>query len=259
LEESEKERIRNMNVTREYIYRTHDEVFFAIETPRKVRRDSYPWEHTYIGNQIRINKEFFRCKGSNIHKPITKQTHYGPSYVFDCGGGGLKHSLPLKNGKEYIYPALIELLNYIQEKTRKKVVITCGHRCPTHNAYADNAPFNRTSKHMIGAEVDFYVNGLEWSPKTVISLIKAYYRDHAIFGKDPAFYDFKRWEERSNVTTPPWYNKEIFIKLFKRDEGRDFDNDHCFPYVCIQLKWDREEDKMVSYSWSSAFNNYLRY
>jgi hypothetical protein len=112
---------------------------------------------------------------------------------------------------------------------------------------------------MIGAEVDFYVNGLEWSPKTVISLIKAYYRDHAIFGKDPAFYDFKRWEERSNVTTPPWYNKEIFIKLFKRDEGRDFDNDHCFPYVCIQLKWDREEDKMVSYSWSSAFNNYLRY
>ena len=247
-----------MNATGEYIYRTHDESLFAIPTPKSQSRKNYPWEDTYIGNQIRINKEFFRCRGSSSHDPQTKTTSNGPTYVFDCGGM-FQHSLPLKEGKEFIYPALIELLNYIQEKTQKKVVITCGHRCPTHNVYADSSSFNRTSKHMVGAEVDFYVKGLEWSPKTVIALIKSYYRDEPRFRGEPDLCDFKRWERETNVSTLPWYNKEIFVKLFKRDEGRDLDNDHRFPYFSIQLKWDRDGDKPVSYSWAHAFNNYLRY
>lgn len=258
LEESEKERIRKMNATGEYIHRAHDEMLFAVPSPVRKVRENYPWEDTYIGNLVRINKEFFRCKGSPNNQPFTKTTSNGPVYTFDCGGME-QHSLPLKNRKEYIYPALIEILNYIQENTQKKVVITCGHRCPTHNTYADSSNAGRTSKHMIGAEVDFYVKGLEWSPKTVISLIQNYYKEHAIFSEDPQFIDFKRFERDTNVTTLPWYNKEIFVKLFKRDEGRDLDNNHKFPYISIQLKWDREEDKPINYSWSSAFNNYLRY
>lgn len=247
-----------MNATGEYIYRTHDEILFAIEPPKKIVRKRYPWEHTYIGGQIRINKEFFRCKGSGSNDPLTKQTSNGPEYVFDCGGIQ-QHSLPLKNGKEFIYPALIELLNYIQEKTQKKVVITCGYRCPTHNAYSDNSLSNRISKHMIGAEVDFYVEGLEWSPKTIISLIKNYYFEHPTFRNIPELCNFKRKQESGSLKNLPWYNKEIFIKIFEQNEGRDFDNSHLFPYVSIQLKWDREEDKPIFYSWSAAFNNYLRY
>lgn len=258
LEDSEREKIRKMNATGEHIYRSHDEVLFAVKKPTHYVRENYPWEDSYIGNQIRITKELFRCKGSSNSPPITKLTNGQAAYIVDCGGVQ-QHSLPLKDGKEYIYPALIELLNYIQEQTQKKVVITCGHRCPTHNTYSDPSQINQSSKHMIGAEVDFYVKGLEWSPDKVVSIMKQYYKEHPRFNNQPKFTEFERYENETNVSTLPWYNKEIFIKLFKKDEGRDADNTHRLPYISIQLRWDRDTDEPISYNWSKAFNNYLRY
>jgi len=112
---------------------------------------------------------------------------------------------------------------------------------------------------MIGAEVDFYVKGLEWSPETIVGIVKQYYKEHPKFKTLSHFTEFERFEHETNVSTLPWYNKEIFIKLFKKDEGRDLDNNHRFPYLSIQLIWDREADEPVTYSWSKAFNNYLRY
>lgn len=258
LEDSEREKLRKMNASGEHIYRAHDEVLFAIKKPTHFVRENYPWEDSYIGNQIKITKEFFRCKGNSHHSPITKQTDGQPAYIIDCGGMQ-QHSLPLKDGKEHIYSALFDLLNYIQEKTQKKVVITCGHRCPTHNTYADPSQYNENSKHMIGAEVDFYVKGLEWSPETIVGIVKQYYKEHPKFKTHSQFTEFERFEHETNVSTLPWYNKEIFIKLFKKDEGRDLDNNHRFPYLSIQLIWDRDNDEPVTYSWSKAFNNYLRY
>lgn len=258
LEESEKEKMRQMNATGEYIYRSSDEFLYPIVSPKKRVRERYSWEDTYVGNQVKITKEFFRCLGSGQNPRVMKKVHGTEVYAQDCGGMH-QHSLPLKNGKPYIYPALLEILNFIQEKTRKQVVITCGYRCPTHNTYADSSEGNQTSKHMIGAEVDFYVKGLEWSPEEIVELIKKYYKWHPQFKDKPIFTNFSPYEKETDVSTIPWYNKEIFIKLFKKDEGRDFDNNHKFPYICIQLKWDREEDKPVSYSWKQAFNGYLRY
>lgn len=258
LEDSEKERIRRMNATGEYIYRSCDEIYFALPPLTKYLRPLYPWENTYVGNQVRITKDFFRCKGDSHHAPKIEQAGNEAIYTFDCGGMQ-QHSLPLKSGKEFIYPALIEILNHLQEMTKKQVVITCGHRCPTHNTYADPSNYNRTSKHMIGAEVDFYVKGMEWRPQDLISIIEEYYRQHPRFKDAPRFTEFSRYEKDTNVSTLPWFNKEIFIKLFKRDEGRDLDNAHRFPYISIQLKWDREAEQPVNYSWAKAFNGYLRY
>ena len=31
--------------------------------------------------------------------------------------------------------------------------------------------------------------------------------------------------------TIPWFNKEIFIKLYRKSEGRDGDNRHPYPYL----------------------------
>lgn len=258
LEDSEREKIRKMNATGEHIYRSHDEVLFAIKKPAHYVRANYPWEDSYVGNNIRITKEFFRCKGSSHNPPITKQTNGQAAYIIDCGGMQ-QHSLPLKDGKEYIYPALFDLLNYVQEKTLKKVVITCGYRCPTHNTYADASHYNESSKHMIGAEVDFYVKGLEWSPETVVNIVKQYYKTQPKFKDQSRFTEFERFENETNVSTLPWYNKEIFIKLFKKDEGRDLDNSHRFPYISIHLRWDRDQEESINYTWSKAFNNYLRY
>ncbi len=259
LEDSEKERIRKMNATGEYVYRTHEEIFYVLEAPMRHIRKNYPWEETLIGNQVRINKEFFRCKGNTQNTPREHGSQGQISHTFDCGAVQQQHSLPYRESKEYVYPVLIDLLNYIQEMTKKKVVVTCGHRCPTHNIYADSSQFNRTSKHMIAAEVDFYVKGLEWRPEVVVEMIEKYYFEHPQYKEDSHFSEFHRYEKETNVSTLPWYNKEIFIKLFKKDEGRDFDNNHRFPYISIQVKWDREKEEPVTYNWAKAFNGYLRY
>lgn len=258
LEDSERERIRKQNASGQAVYRSHDEKYYSLASPKHVERESYPWEDTLIGDQVRITKEFFRCKGSSLNPHLSKNEKGETTYCLDCSGT-TQHSLPLKDGREFVYPALIDLLNFIQEKSRKKVIITCGHRCPTHNTYADPSKMNQTSKHMIGAEVDFYVKGWEWSPEKVVALIQSYYAENTFYRSDPRFTEFKRYEKTTNVTTLPWYNKEIFVKIFKKDEGRDLDNTHRYPYVSIQLKWDRETESPVSYSWSKAFNGYLRY
>ena len=258
LEESEKEKLCKMNATGEFVHRSQNEIYYAVEEPKHHKRKNYPWEESLVGNQVKITKEFFYCKGTPNNQPIIKHINGQPTYTFDCGGN-TQHSLPLKKRKEFVYPALIDILNYIQEKTKKKVVITCGHRCPTHNTYSDVSAFNRTSKHMIAAEVDFYVKGLEWRPEVVIKCIQEYYLDNKRYVDDERFRTFHRYEQETNVTTLPWYNKEIFVKLFKKDEGRDLDNNHRFPYISIQLKWDRDEEKPVTYSWNRAFNDYLRY
>ncbi len=247
-----------MNATGEYIYRSSDDTFFSIDPPKRHIRENYPWEESFIGNQVRITKEFFRCMGSSQNPPLKKEVSGQPAYTFDCGGM-LQHSLPLMNGKEFTYPVLIDLLNYVQERTGKKVIITCGHRCPTHNTYSDRSRFNQTSKHMIAAEVDFYVKGLEWSPERVVEILLEYYANHPKWSEDPKYVNFQRYERETNVSMLPWYNKEVFIKVFKKDEGRDLENAHRFPYVSIQVKWDRDAEEAVTYSWSKAFNGYLRY
>lgn len=258
LEESEKEKIRTLNASGEHIYRASGEILFPIEEPKRVYREPYSWEDSLIGNQIKITKEYFRCKGSSQSPPLCRDIKGQPTYSFDCGGMN-QHSLPLRDEKEFVYPILLDLLNYIQGETMKKVVITCGHRCPTHNAYSDTSLKEGSSKHMMSAEVDFYVKGLEWSPEKVVALILQYYQANPEYTGQKGFTEFLRYEKGTNVSTLPWYNKEIFIKIFKKDEGRDLDNSHKFPYVSIQVKWDRDTGEAVTYSWAQAFNGYLRY
>ncbi|NGX45227.1 MAG: hypothetical protein K940chlam2_00371, partial [Chlamydiae bacterium] len=49
------------------------------------------------------------------------------------------------------------------------------------------------------------------------------------------------------------------IKIYQVSEGRDLDNDHGKPYLAIQLRWDSTTSAPVTYTWSKAFNGYLRY
>jgi hypothetical protein len=260
LEQSEQEKLRRMNAKGEFVLRTQDESAYALTTPAQRVRERYPWETVYSGQFPKISKEFFRCRGSSVnpphadHKDPTRPVNY-----FDCGGFQ-KHSLPMKGDKEFVYPILIDLLNYIQEKTRAKVVITCGHRCPVHNAYADSSTYNQNSKHMIGAEVDFYVQGWESRSEEVIQIVMQYYQDNASIYRDKKSQEFLRLETgKLNVSTPPWYNKEILIKLYKKTEGRDFDNRHPYPYISLQVRHDKEINEQVICSWERAFHCFRRY
>lgn len=242
----------------EYIYRRHNE-YLAIPSAQKKAPLAYPWKKEMPGNYPKISKEYFRCKGTHLNPFRLISTGKTTERVHDCGGPD-KHSLPLRDGKEFIYPILIELLNYIQQKTAKRVVITSGHRCPEHNRYVDDSKENSTSKHLIGAEVSFYVLGLEQQPELIVDLIQQYYRETASYQGDKEYLEFKRWDlAKTNVSIAPWYNKEIFIKLFGKTEGRNGDNNHPYPYLSLQMRYDRERQVRVLYSWDQAFSNYLRY
>jgi len=259
LEQSEQESLRRNNAKGEFILRNHEERHYPIETPKQHIRKRYSWENAYSGTHSKITKEFFRCKGSSINPPHADPKDASRTLnCFDCGGSQ-KHSLPLREDKEFIYPILIELLNFIQEKTDCKTVITCGHRCPAHNAYADSASSNQSSKHMIGAEVDFYVQGMQQKPQEIINLLMQYYRETPAYSQNKHYQEFQRVEKPDPLlSTPGWFNKEILIKLYKKNEGRDFDNRHPYPYICIQVREDRQHHEKVVCS-SQKANAFKRY
>lgn len=257
MEKTEKEKIRQRNCKGEYIYRNHNDFFYPISTPTHTPRSSYPWESE--ANFPRITKEYFRCKGSSLNPPLldTKDPD-NPLSCADCEGGS-RHGLPLLGGKEGIYPILIDLLNYIQKKTGKRVIITCGHRCPTHNTYADPSKESRTSKHQIGAEVDFYVQGMEDRPQEIIGLLMQYYQESPIYKNQKEYLTFQRYDKPdARVAIQPWMNKEIYIKLNQKHEGRDADNRHPHAYIAIQVRYDRARKERVVYSWEKANKGYPR-
>ena len=242
----------------EYIYRKHNELFFNIPAPEKTAATTYPWNEKKTSIYPTITKEFFRCQGNAQNPRRTLLQSGEDKYFFDCNGLE-KHGLPLRGGKEFIYPILIDLVNYVQDSTQKKVIITSGHRCPEHNSYIDPSPSNQYSKHMIGAEVSFYVQGMEMQPEQIAALIQKFYTQDPRYRKQKEYEVFQRYDKgNTNVGTLPWFNKEIFIKIFTKTEGRNFDNRHPYPYISIQVRYDRDLNENVVYSWDKAFRNFHR-
>jgi len=257
--QNEQEKIlRKSNQKGEYIYRTHNEFLTTIAPPEKAPPKIYPWNQPQT-QLAKITKDFFRCKGNCLNHPHTQKKNEEITKIYDCNGAR-RHSLPLRDGKEFIYPILIELVNHIQTQTERCVVITSGHRCPDHNTYIDPTPSNQYSKHMIGAEVSFYVQGLEEHPEQVVKMIQQFYTIHPRYKGKKDYEIFKRYEKTDiNVSTPPWFNKEIFIKLYEKKEGRNLDNRHPYPYLSIQVRYDRDTDEKVIYTWEKAFRNFHRW
>lgn len=182
----------------------------------------------------------------------------GGEALLDCTGS-TRHGLPIFGAKEGVYQVLLDLLNYLQKKTGKRAIITCGHRCPSHNAYAEPGKENLSSKHQIGAEVDFYIQGMEDQPLEVVQLLMRYYQEAPTLPKEKEWIDFQRSTKfDGKVATAPWFNKEIFIKLYQKNEGRDRDNRHPYPYISVQVRYDRAEQKAVVFSWDRAHNGYPR-
>lgn len=247
MEQTEQEKIRRLNCKGETIYRNHGDLFYSASLPVHTPRSPYPWESE--ANLPRITKDFFRCKGNPLNPPLVDPAG---APLADCGG---RHGLPVIQGKETVYPILIELLNYIQKKTGKRVIITCGHRCPSHNSYSDPSKENKVSKHQVGAEVDFYVQGMEERPQEIVGLLMQYFQETAPYKNDKESLDFKRYD-KSELALQPWMNREILIKLFQKTEGRDGDNRHPHPYLSIQVRHDGKE--RVQYEWAKANQGYPR-
>ena len=257
-ESSYDKKLKKANASIEPISKSSEAKAYPVFELVSQERSPYSWENKVAGQYPLITKEMFRCKGSYKHPHRNKIGQFNET-IIDCEGGH-KHSLPVAGGKEFVYPILLDLLNYIQDKTQHRVIITCGHRCPAHNTYADESIYNLSSKHMIGGEVDFYVKGMEDKPEVIVSLVQDYYKEIKVYQSQNEYQRFQRLDQsKVNISTDPWYNKEILIKLYKSFEGRDFDNQHPHPYLSIQVRYDRDKQERVLYSWEKAFHSFMRY
>ncbi len=255
LERSEQEKLKKRNCTAESIYRGSKDFLYPIGIPEFTPRSLYPWETPH--HLPRITKDFFRCKGS-LQNPSFSDPK-DPTRIFSDCEGGHRHGLPVFNGKEGVYPILIDLLNYIQNKLGKRVVITSGHRCPVHNTYVDASKENGTSKHQIGAEVDFYVQGIEDQSQEVVNLLMQYYQENPVYEGKKEYLTFSRYDKPdSHVAIQPWMNKEIYIKINQKDEGRNFDHRYSHPYITIQVRFDKEKQERVIYDWNRANKGYAK-
>jgi hypothetical protein len=88
----------------------------------------------------------------------------------------------------------------------------------------------------------------------------AYYAETSVYKRDKQYQEFERLDKRGlDISTPPWFNKEILIKLYKKEEGRDFDNRHPYPYISVQVRFDCEHNEKVVSSWQKAFNGYRKF
>lgn len=111
----------------------------------------------------------------------------------------------------------------------------------------------------MGAEVDFYVQGMEDRPQEIIGLLMQYYQEMAAYQNDKEYLEFKRYDKSdAHVRTQPWMNKEIYIKFYGVDEGRDGDNRHPYPYISLQVRYDKTKKERVLYEWAKAHKGYPR-
>src|SRR3990167_4689017 len=251
--ETEKKKLLRANRITDPITRHEGEVQYLLVPFEYADRPSYPWEKKYVGAFPKITKEFFHCMGSDLNPEKISIDGNKEVVLRDCMGT-VQHGLPLREQKEYIYPILMDLLNYVQEKMGKRVVITTGFRCPVHNAYADPSPAAKCSKHQIGAEVDFYVEGKTEQPLEAVKWVMDYYSKEG-----PALSVFKVCQKNpEGLVHLGWFNKEITVRIHEKQEGRDFDNRHPYPYVTIEVRYDREKDLPVVYEWKRAQHGYLR-
>lgn len=246
LEQSEQDKIKKMQAQSELILRFEKETPHQIIFPQRRIRERYSWEANLAHGFTRITKEAFRCKGRGSPKPkISKES----AALFDCQGAD-KHSLPLAEEKETIYPALLEILNYLQDNLSKKVVVTSGHRCYAHQVYLLGTTSGAVTKYLIGAQVDFIVEGVAAFDPKILEALKSYY--------DTTFSGDKEYTLEKSVMGV-WQNKEILVKIFSKYEGRNEDNHHELPYISIELKHDRDSDTKIQVSYQKALTSYYRF
>jgi hypothetical protein len=101
---------------------------------------------------------------------------------------------------------------------------------------------------------------MEDQPEAIVKIIQNFYKESPRYKGQKDFEDFKRYEkDDTNVSTQPWFNKEVFIKVFNKKEGRNFDNNHLYPYLSIQVRYDRDTNEKVIYTWIKANRNFYRW
>ncbi len=243
-EQSEKRRIRQCNEKEGKIFRLSGESLFSFAPIERKELEIYPWEVRESLEFPRITKEFFRCHGSQHHPHKVVESENKEIEIYDCNGID-EHGLVMKGGKEYVHTCFLELLNMLQDTFHQRVVITSGHRCPKHDRFINGYGKEKVTSYQIGAAVDFYVEGQEENSYRVIEKVMNF------FCRDKKSQFTKKGEDC-------WRNHEVIITLNPKTTPRNDDNLHPYPYITIELRYDREDKKPIVPTWRQAHYGYKR-
>jgi hypothetical protein len=96
---------------------------------------------------------------------------------------------------------------------------------------------------------------MEERPQEIAGLLMQYFQETSPYKTDKESLEFKRYD-KSDLAIQPWMNKEILIKIYQKQEGRDADNRHPHPYLSIQVRYDRDAKEKVVYDWAKANKGY---
>ncbi|WP_194844192.1 hypothetical protein [Candidatus Clavichlamydia salmonicola] len=121
-----------------------------------------------------ITQNSFMCKGS-LNNPSLPHSQ---NHLQDCQGGEA-HGFPQHNGKEYINPELILLLNHIRSILQTAVTIIAGHQCQKHFEYSQNVSANLP--HIFGSAVIFSIDKPSVTPEQICQTIKTFYNSSPDF------------------------------------------------------------------------------
>lgn len=177
-----------------------------------------------------ITEDDFRCKGDSAANPpcLWKGELY-----YDGDGG----TLPQRGIDE----DLLILLNVIQFETGRKVVVLSGYRSRMHNSYLAAELFNyvndgdsgnpyevsMTSKHLMGAAADFYVEGFEDKHDEILEVIFEAIKKTGDTSSPVSSFVYLRPRmpdgERVRYFFPSYRTDRWWIHAYAENEGRDID------------------------------------
>lgn len=143
-------------------------------------------------------------------------------------GGGQVRDCPAGERPAHVMAKEItRLVEKLRCKVGDKVVITSGYRSPRHNQYLRAWVASRekgrntvsaTSRHTQGKAVDFYIKGYGHGQLT------------------PIARQLKIWAGK--LAKPLRGSLErIWVKIYRKHQGREPDNLHPFPYIHVELRY----------------------
>lgn len=219
-----------------------EEVHVEMPANKRVEKPSFIASQNTIPP---LTPEHFRCKGSH-HNPITKHTIDGKQTYFQDCDGSHTHSLPIIDGKQTVYPHLIELLNHVQDVTGRQIRVLTGHRCYIHQSYLSSEMKDLTSAYQLGAAADVCFQSSSTGLKEIIHAIMDWYEQTNLPGSTfNANSDSNRWSNR-------------YVQL-SYHETTDIDTKYKGPHISITLKVDPSTGKKITYSYRKVRNNLIIY
>lgn len=245
MQESERYQLRRANETRVQISNVE---YRPCSNKVNCKQDynvdalTYPWEISLPCGIESITINDFRCKGSVSHKKKASKGRSTSVYIMDCNSES--HSLPLRGGKEYVFPVLIDMCNYVQQELKSCVKIAAGHRCDAHSRYQLASLRNVGSRHRACALVTLYVENCSDTPEKVVDSIASFLASDC-YKRDNIFKTSCKYIHQGTKNAR-LTSKEFDVGIASQEALQDSEHLSAPYYITIKVLYDYEAKSSVN-------------